>query len=294
MELAMPKVIRTCEYCGRDYETFPSVKPRFCSSACAGAAKRSGEQVACAYCGTLFYRQPSRPDARYCSKSCARSAANRTDRNPSYSRDISGERNPMFGKGLAGALNGMFGRKREQAPRWKGGREVRKDGYVLIIAPDNHPYPAYVDKRTGTKYILEHRWVMEQYLGRYLDPEEVVHHIDGNPSHNDIENLQLFASQSEHIRVAHPNQRTGEQSHLWRGGNWPGKGPNWQKIRRAVLERDNYTCQRCGITEAEYGRALDVHHIQRRGDYSDQRQANRLENLITLCDRCHGQIERSF
>jgi hypothetical protein len=44
---------------------------------------------------------------------------------------------------------------------------------------------------------------MEAALGRYLRPEEVVHHIDGNPSNNRLDNLRLFASQSDHIREAH-------------------------------------------------------------------------------------------
>jgi hypothetical protein len=39
--------------------------------------------------------------------------------------------------------------------------------------------------------IAEHRLVMEEYLGRYLDPEEIPHHIDEIKDHNDIENLEL-------------------------------------------------------------------------------------------------------
>lgn len=103
----------------------------------------------------------------------------------------------MYGKGQSGEANGMFGRRKESC------RKVRKDGYVLVRAPDGHPYPA--DSSSGTPYILEHRLVMEQHLGRYLDPAEVVHHIDANPSNNAIENLRLHRSQSDHIRIEHPN-----------------------------------------------------------------------------------------
>ncbi len=95
----------------------------------------------------------------------------------------------------------MFGKKAEQNPAWKGGRKTRADGYVLVYAPD-HPY-AISDSDGKKTYILEHRLVMEQYLGRYLLPDEVVHHKDGNPSNNDIGNLELFSSQSEHISKAH-------------------------------------------------------------------------------------------
>lgn len=111
----------------------------------------------------------------------------------------------MYGKGLKGADNPSYGKRGEQSSRWKGGRKVRKDGYTLVVAPPDHPYPA--DAYHGSiKYILEHRLVMEQHLGRYLEPTEVVHHIDGNPRNNDISNLRLYASQAEHMKNEHPDR----------------------------------------------------------------------------------------
>lgn len=110
----------------------------------------------------------------------------------------------MFGKGFFGQDNPMFGKKAEQNPAWKGGRKIRADGYILVYAPD-HPYAISDGKGKGKgRYVLEHRLVMEQHLGRYLLPNEVVHHKDENPSNNDISNLELFSSQSEHISMAHP------------------------------------------------------------------------------------------
>lgn len=44
----------------------------------------------------------------------------------------------------------------------------------------------------------EHRVVMEQILGRPLQPGEVVHHKDGNFLNNNPENLELFSSLAEH------------------------------------------------------------------------------------------------
>lgn len=37
----------------------------------------------------------------------------------------------------------------------------------------------------------EHRWVMEQHLGRPLQANELVHHLDGNKLNNALENLAL-------------------------------------------------------------------------------------------------------
>jgi hypothetical protein len=74
---------------------------------------------------------------------------------------------------------------------WKGGRKICGDGYI-VVKKWNHPY---CDVQG---YVLEHRLVMEKYLGRYLDPNEVIHHINKNKSDNRIENLMLFENHSKH------------------------------------------------------------------------------------------------
>src|SRR5262245_32010353 len=192
-------ITRICEACKQPYQTFPSVRLRYCSSKCAGRAKQKATMIACAQCGKLTRSVPSTP-RQYCSKSCARTALNLTDANPAFARDVTGDKNPMYGTKRSGEANPMFGKRKHLAPRWKGGRKIRKDGYVLVVAPDDHPYPSDVHPN-GLKYVLEHRLVMERHLGRYLLPEEVVHHLDENPSNNAIENLELLPNQSAHARL---------------------------------------------------------------------------------------------
>lgn len=63
-------------------------------------------------------------------------------------------------------------------------------GYILVRQL-NHPY---AQKGSQTGYVMEHRLVMEKKLGRYLYPDETVHHKNGNRSDNRIENLELWSS----------------------------------------------------------------------------------------------------
>lgn len=44
----------------------------------------------------------------------------------------------------------------------------------------------------------QHRWVVEQFIGRKLTSNEVIHHIDFNKENNSISNLMVFANQKEH------------------------------------------------------------------------------------------------
>ena len=78
-------------------------------------------------------------------------------------------------------------------PSWKGGTIRHDMGYILIFSP-NHP------SKNFNGYVYEHRLKMEEYLGRYLTKEEVIHHVNGKKDDNRIENLKLFPNHSEHIK----------------------------------------------------------------------------------------------
>lgn len=72
----------------------------------------------------------------------------------------------------------------------------------------------------------------------------------------------------------------------WRGGQWP-YGLVWRDARRRARARDDYVCQRCGATENELGRRLDVHHIRPYRETFD----HSIGNLISLCRNCHHHCE---
>ena len=83
-----------------------------------------------------------------------------------------------------------FNRTGTVSASWKGGK-LYLSGYVLIKT-EGHPFGSH-------GYVQEHRLIMEKHLGRYLDRKERVHHINGIKDDNRIENLQLMASQAEHM-----------------------------------------------------------------------------------------------
>lgn len=64
----------------------------------------------------------------------------------------------------------------------------------------------FMDGSTTTVY--EHRLLMEKALGRKLRSGEVVHHIDGNPSNNSLNNLEILSNR-EHAKH-HAAQKSQE------------------------------------------------------------------------------------
>jgi len=83
--------------------------------------------------------------------------------------------------------------------------------------------------------------------------------------------------------------KTGELSRNWKGGVNPinnsiRRRKIYKEWRKMVYERDNYTCQICGIRGIE----LHANHIKKFSDYPDLRFE--INNGITLCKRCHQLV----
>jgi hypothetical protein len=116
----------------------------------------------CEWCGKPFHKDPNNGEAvwqrrRFCSTACA------------YA----------FRKGK---------KRGAEHHAWRGGRALHGDGYVQVRIPDDHPYAGM---RRNAHYILEHRLVMAEHLGRALRPDETVHHRNGRRDDNRLENLEL-------------------------------------------------------------------------------------------------------
>jgi transposase-like protein len=79
---------------------------------------------------------------------------------------------------------------------WKRGKKIDKTGYVLILNPNRT-----IEK---PQYVREHRYVMEQHLGRKLTKTEHVHHINGIRTDNRLENLQIVQNNRHFGEVVCP------------------------------------------------------------------------------------------
>lgn len=67
-------------------------------------------------------------------------------------------------------------------------------------------------------------------------------------------------------------------------------GPNWLSQSRKTREQAGYKCTKCGITEKEYKKKMSVHHIKPFVFFDNYEDANRLENLMCVCEDCHRNI----
>jgi|SRR6056297_3289924 len=93
-------------------------------------------------------------------------------------------------------------------------------GYLYVTTTPEHPFG---EKRKDRKkrYVYLHRAVMEQHLGRYLEPEEQVDHKDKNKKNNDISNLELKE------RGSHQRDHAHSGNHFWKSS--PRTKKNWGK-----------------------------------------------------------------
>lgn len=87
------------------------------------------------------------------------------------------------------------------------------------------------------------------------------------------------------IEVIRPS---GEDHPSWKGGYEGYYGKSWHQNRKKAIERDDGECVICGADDR-----IEVHHITpfRKFGLENEKEANRLENLLTLCPDCHGRWE---
>jgi hypothetical protein len=82
-------------------------------------------------------------------------------------------------------------------PMWNKSKKIQKKPFTTINW--NGYSMVYIGKG---KYRREHILIMEKHIGRKLESNECVHHINGYKQDNRLENLQLM-TKSEHMKLHH-------------------------------------------------------------------------------------------
>lgn len=199
-------VVTRCLECGAEKVSYPSQVRKFCSLSCRARYKarlgmpskpRRGVEKPCQHCGTPLYRSAGQTDKRFCSRECL-AASQRTSITKTCPRcGDSFTTQPSTNLSYCGRACYEAARTQKSSTgRMHNGRLAIRDhaGYIRIWQPD-HP-------RASQGRILEHRWVVEQTLGRVLDTDEVVHHLNGVKDDNRLENLAVMSAQDHRLLTA--------------------------------------------------------------------------------------------
>ena len=141
-------------------------------------------------------------------------------------------------------------------PNWNGGIKMNH-GYVYKWCKD-HPFA----NKDG--YVYEHRIVLEKKLGRFLNPEEKVHHLNHIKTDNRPENLDLVSNNREHILKFH----RGNIVEAWKKAPLHNLNGRWSQFYDS--------CKECGTTSKRHeGRGYC------RSCYSFHKYRGHLSNSLT-------------
>src|SRR6266542_5797398 len=169
---------QTCIGCGRSFFARKNVQ-RFCSHGCAATSMHASRPITTEDVGASELVNASNPYfAQDADGQWWYHAANGRTRafikvclkcQRRFLTSVFHQRNQGHCSRACGIQSAYEARPKargEQTKAWKGGRQIQR-GYVWVWCPD---HPTRVGK--VRPYMLEHRLVMEQILGRYLLPRE--------------------------------------------------------------------------------------------------------------------------
>lgn len=95
------------------------------------------------------------------------------------------------------------------------------------------------------------------------------------------------------ISLKAKGKNIGEKNGAWQGGisylyQEERKGYIYEKWRREIFSKDNYSCKKCN----QVGGLLHAHHIE---NFSSNKELRyEISNGITFCEKCHKLFHKQF
>jgi hypothetical protein len=182
-------MVKNCLVCNKEFYVKPfrikTENGKFCSRKCYGISKIKEIKCICKQCKKVFFRNPSKV-GKFCSYKCSGIIRkNRIKRTCLYCKNTF----EIKVSGIKRNRGKFCSKKCCNFSKIKGRKFSH--GYILIYKP-NHKY-------SHRGYIPEHRFVIEKIIGRYLKPDEEVHHLRER-TNNRPHRLMAFISGSAHKR----------------------------------------------------------------------------------------------
>ena len=164
------------------------------------------------------------------------------------------------------------------------------------IIPDYFTEPERQTSFTVDKLLEErHLGAAEKSLGEITVTTQVSGYKKISWSHYEVlgrESLDLPSTSLKTtgfwITLSSETEAALREIELWSSS--PNEyGPDWSTLRETILLRDENTCQVCG--KSGDIDPLHVHHKKPLRSFPSFEEANQIDNLITLCFRCHNRAE---
>lgn len=263
-------ILRPCQICSKPLtprQLSRNPKKLVCSMACASllrtqkAVERNKRR--CSGCGIEY---SSRPRSKFCSKSCMTSALR-----PSHMQ--------CRGCGVEFTPVRIHSRTKRYCTAYSS-------AFVPFCMPacegKRKTQEGLPCKGCGVLFTPV-RWDRKS-LGFYAHPSRTTCSEECNRKAYPYTEERRQAVSDRFSRELHPNWQGGSHRRGFRGHEWP-------KIAEAARTRAGRCCERCGKTEAENGRRLDVNHKVPFHQSPRKEMANKLSNLEALCRSCHQKAD---
>jgi len=173
----------TCATCGKSFYPGSGSKGLYCSIDCHNIGQTKRVEMACEVCGKVFEVPPAKAADRVVTTQ---------------------------GRQYVAHAQRFCSKECEGRAMWQRPQERSHNGKPVLLTPSGYVKVWEPSRPARRRWVLEHRLVVEKELGRALERDEHVHHINGDRADNRLENLMVVGSGAHAlITSAHTQERIG-------------------------------------------------------------------------------------